>query len=207
MGSKPDAIIRGMTLREYNREAMRRYYAKHKNDPDFWQRKRETNRRYWNKHKSEASWREKQKQSWQIKYANLKADPERYAKNMKRIGDWRKKNRPRVNVWMKRYGSNKKYHQSLRQKVLSHYGGQKPVCKCCGESNTAFLTIDHINGGGSQHRKRVRTDFYGWLVRENYPKGFQLLCFNCNSAKHIYGICPHKGGQRALEVYIHGQNV
>ena len=32
-----------------------------------------------------------------------------------------------------------------------------------------------------------------WLYRNNFPKGFQTLCFNCNWGKHINdGICPHQ---------------
>jgi len=30
-----------------------------------------------------------------------------------------------------------------------------------------------------------------WLRKYNYPKGFQVLCHNCNMAKR-FGVCPHK---------------
>lgn len=60
-----------------------------------------------------------------------------------------------------------------------------------------FLTIDHINGDGWQHRQiegiQPGTQLYRWLKRNGFPKDrFQLLCFNCNCAKSIYGVCPHK---------------
>lgn len=52
--------------------------------------------------------------------------------------------------------------------------------------------IDHINGNGSKHRKKLNnTDMYRWLIKNKYPEGFQVLCMNCNFAKGMYGICPH----------------
>ena len=30
-----------------------------------------------------------------------------------------------------------------------------------------------------------------WLKRNGYPAGYQVLCFNCNFAKHRKGACPH----------------
>lgn len=83
----------------------------------------------------------------------------------------------------------------LRREALVAYGG--PVCKCCGETTEAFLTLDHIDGGG---RKSKREDeqksgsrFYRWLKRNGYPPGLQVLCFNCNSGRAINGgVCPHQ---------------
>lgn len=81
----------------------------------------------------------------------------------------------------------------LRQEVLFHYGGNPPKCNCCGESIIEFLTIDHINNDGAEHRKLIKTsNCYSWLKRNNYPKSFQVLCFNCNMSKGLYGECPHK---------------
>jgi hypothetical protein len=31
-----------------------------------------------------------------------------------------------------------------------------------------------------------------WLIRENFPQGFRILCHNCNQARGYYGICPHE---------------
>ena len=34
---------------------------------------------------------------------------------------------------------------------------------------------------------------YEWIKRNNYPDGFQVLCWNCNSGKGANGgICPHE---------------
>lgn len=83
----------------------------------------------------------------------------------------------------------------LRDKVYAYYGNQ---CQCCSETNPLFLTIDHINNDGAKHRREIRklgtgSNFYYWLVSNNFPEGFQLLCFNCNCGKQRNkGICPHK---------------
>jgi hypothetical protein len=94
---------------------------------------------------------------------------------------------------------NKQYKLQIKKIVLDYYGNGR--CSCCGESNIEFLSIDHINGGGSQHRKEnsaVRT-IYSWLKKNNYPSGFRVLCHNCNQSLGFLGYCPHskemKGSQ------------
>jgi predicted restriction endonuclease len=88
----------------------------------------------------------------------------------------------------------RQYRIALRKEIFSHYGNR---CACCGEDIYEFLCIDHINGGGNKHRKEVGTGtrFYNWLKNNNYPDGFQILCQNCNSAKGLYGKCPHQKGK------------
>lgn len=88
---------------------------------------------------------------------------------------------------------NKENNQKRRMIVLQFYGGNPPKCACCGEKEIKFLSIDHIKGGGTKHRKEmgVGKSIYPWLIRNNFPEGFQVLCHNCNMAKGFYGICPH----------------
>lgn len=79
-----------------------------------------------------------------------------------------------------------------RVEVINNYGGK---CACCSESILEFLSIDHINGGGKQHRKEIGgggNTFYRWLKRNNYPEGFRVLCNNCNMSIGFYGYCPHQ---------------
>lgn len=78
-----------------------------------------------------------------------------------------------------------------RQRVLTHYGG---VCECCGEDRYEFLSIDHIEGGGTQHRKKVGSNIDRWLIKEGFPEGYRVLCHNCNFAHGLYGACPHQTG-------------
>lgn len=86
------------------------------------------------------------------------------------------------------------YNRTLKTAVMEYYGGG--VCSCCGEDELAFLSIDHIDGGGNQHRKSLGLGgavFYKWLKRNGFPSGFQVLCHNCNHGKHVNGgICPHQ---------------
>ena len=80
----------------------------------------------------------------------------------------------------------------LKSEVIAAYGGK---CECCKETIYEFLTIDHINGNGKEHRKTIGRGYklYKWLKRNNFPKeGFRLLCFNCNCARGQYGECPHR---------------
>lgn len=80
--------------------------------------------------------------------------------------------------------------------MYAAYGGA--FCKCCNEDILEFLTIDHVNGGGRAHRQQVGAGdkIYRWLRDRDYPKGFQVLCFNCNYATYRYGRCPHKKRQK-----------
>ncbi len=81
------------------------------------------------------------------------------------------------------------YRARLRRDVLDHYGRK---CACCDEATEVFLTIDHIDGTGWEHRKTVSVAmFYKWLRKMGFPPGFQTLCRNCNWAKHVLGECPH----------------
>jgi len=79
----------------------------------------------------------------------------------------------------------------LRNEVFDAYGGK---CACCGETRKEYLTIDHVNGGGNKHRREMgfstSTELYRWLRQNNYPDGFQVLCFNCNMGKGACSVCP-----------------
>lgn len=87
------------------------------------------------------------------------------------------------------HDSNRK---KLKEEVIEAYGGE---CSCCGESIPAFLTVDHVNNDGAEHRKLVRagSTFHRWLRDNGFPKdNFRLLCWNCNSGRQFNGgICPH----------------
>ena len=65
-----------------------------------------------------------------------------------------------------------------------------------------FLTLDHINGRTKEEKKDpYKRGAHLWqnLRAQNYPVGFQTLCWNCNSGKHLNkGICPHK--DNALQI-------
>lgn len=72
---------------------------------------------------------------------------------------------------------------NLKQAALEAYGG--PICCGCGEDEPAILEIDHINGGGNEHRKLIgQSNMYLWLKNNNYPPGYRVLCPTCNKKAH-----------------------
>lgn len=86
----------------------------------------------------------------------------------------------------------KRYKQKLRRDLFTHYGNGLIACACCGEKHEEFLTIDHVNGGGSEERrKQTQNGILSRLRREGYPPGYRILCMNCNFSIGIRGYCPH----------------
>lgn len=93
----------------------------------------------------------------------------------------------------------RQWRQKLKREVFDAYGG--PLCVCCGEKQVLFLSIDHVANNGAVHRRELNPKygtggarFYGWLKRNKFPSGYQVLCMNCQWGKKLNGgICPHKG--------------
>jgi hypothetical protein len=87
------------------------------------------------------------------------------------------------------------YRRQRKLLVLKHYSkGKKPRCRCCKVTTLAFLTLDHIKGRGNKDREKFGegATFYQALIRRRFPKGFQVLCGNCQMGKLIHhGFCPH----------------
>ena len=81
--------------------------------------------------------------------------------------------------------------KSLRAQIFGHYG---LTCACCGTAER--LSIDHVNGDGKRHRREVlgasascADAFYRWLIRNDFPDGFQTLCCPCNNSKQTGERC------------------
>ena len=84
----------------------------------------------------------------------------------------------------------KRYQMLIKVEVLSHYSNGTPQCNRCAESRIECLSIDHEEGEGSSHRRKVSNGrggyaFYKWLKNHNFPAGFQVLCMNCQWIKKI----------------------
>ena len=86
------------------------------------------------------------------------------------------------------------YKKRSKKQVLEHYSNGELKCVCCGFAEIDGLSIDHIEGRKKwKHGKDDRSDdLYSWIKRNNFPKGFQTLCMNCNHAKGRLGKCPHQ---------------
>ena len=78
------------------------------------------------------------------------------------------------------------YDAVKKLQVLCHYSDSKCACIVCGEDDPACLSIDHINGGGGEHRRRIGSHFYAWLIKQGFPNGYQTLCMNCQFKKRYH---------------------
>lgn len=92
----------------------------------------------------------------------------------------------------------RRHRAKLRHDMIVAYGGK---CKCCGETEYRFLTLDHINQDGAIERGyrkngKHKNNYSVWyrLKRTGWPKkNHQVLCYNCNCGRAFNnGICPHK---------------
>lgn len=92
---------------------------------------------------------------------------------------------------------NQKLAYNYKLLVVQHYSNGSNSCQCCGEKHLEFLSLDHINGNGNAHRRTIKMKsgwtFYKWVINNNYPTGYRILCHNCNQAHGNFGNCPHKG--------------
>lgn len=81
-----------------------------------------------------------------------------------------------------------------KQEMVDAYGGK---CACCGENELAFLSLDHIGGGGKHRlscgRKNHVQEIRRQLKAAGWPKDkYRLLCMNCNFATSRGRTCPHQ---------------
>jgi hypothetical protein len=88
---------------------------------------------------------------------------------------------------------NLRWHRRVRLQVIAGYGG---ACACCGESEQAFLAVDHIFNDGAAERASTGmsgAQWYRWLICQGFPADrYRLLCHCCNEARAFYGSCPHE---------------
>ena len=134
---------------------------------------------------------------WQIKY---ESDPK---------NKLRKKEYAHSPITLAR---RKTIRDEIRLEVLQYYSKRLsksdiPCCRCCGENyHVDFLALDHISGRKEMDSdtKLVKLEYsslkrtvglHKWIIENNFPKGFQILCHNCNYAKGIRrnkNKCPHE---------------
>jgi len=136
------------------------------------------------------------------KYAKSRRDiPEVHAKQLEYLKKWREENREKHRAGTRRWANKTRLER--KQRVFSHYSNGSLKCACCGVQGLEFLTLDHIIS-----RKKMDLDLqlmnmdysselegkdlYYWLEKNNFPSGFQILCWNCNFAKGRLGKCPHE---------------
>jgi len=57
--------------------------------------------------------------------------------------------------------NNDRQYRELREAIFNAYGTS---CACCGETEPAFLCIDHITGGGRQERLQAGLGVRLWRL-------------------------------------------
>lgn len=130
-------------------------------------------------------WRERQKSRLQnpINQQLNRLRTKKYRENEKKINP---------NFQIEENIRSQKFRLNQRNIIINHYSNGKNNCNCCGEKTFLFLEIDHINGSGRKHLKQIGMHIHSWLIQNNFPKGFQVLCSNCNKGKYLNkGVCPH----------------
>jgi hypothetical protein len=164
-------------------------WKKLKDDPVFMAKRKEYLRQY-NKIN-----RDKHRLRDRARWESEKNNPERKERRCM----WENKNKEELAAYQKEYRAKNKIRlqkqklarlYEIKKIVLKEFGSK---CACCGESEVKFLTMDHINGRKDETKART-TGHKLWarVYHEGCPKEkYQILCFNCNCAKGIYGSCPH----------------
>ena len=129
------------------------------------------------------------------------ASPERTVKKKQRSST------PEAKAKKKEYASRPEVRAKIkntrdfnRLKILQYYSKELsksviPCCNCCGlNGHIDFLDIDHIAGQKQMDSelelvklgyssKKHGTSLMKFILDNNFPKGFQILCKNCNVAK------------------------
>lgn len=77
----------------------------------------------------------------------------------------------------------RRWERRLLHSAINAYGGE---CSCCGEREVVFLTVV-----APRNKKPVGATGW-WLKKNDYPKGFYVLCHNCEGARRAHGECPHE---------------
>ena len=166
--------------------------------------------RLWRKQHPEEWAEEKHRRHLEYQHRWRAAHPEKVALWNEQNTLWRKNNRDHVNRRAREYVAShpeqakatqrrfkakhpdafRLYNLKRKVEMVDSYGGK---CACCGETEIAFLSLDHANGGGTQHRLRMgQNKMMAELRAAGWPKdGYRILCMNCQFGTRYGHECPH----------------
>lgn len=87
--------------------------------------------------------------------------------------------------------NQRKTQQKRKYTCIAHYSNNTNKCCNCGNGDLEVLCLDHIDNNGNIQRKEIMEGknkggkgMHKWIVHNNFPAGFQVLCCNCNILKH-----------------------
>lgn len=182
---------RGLCKKHYKRLLGReggymKDYARRKKNPGYKKMKSESDKLYREKLKKAGTLKGKQR-NYYLTYISKEGN---LIKKRKQASKFYKTNRERILPRANAYCRFKR--DETRRLVLGHYSNNTFECKNCGINVYPILTIDHINNNGREHRRRLMkgkthhawsSSVYKDILKNNYPEGYQVLCFNCNFLK------------------------
>ncbi len=160
-------------------------YAKRKLNPEYLKMRVESNKKYRQRMKETGVSSVKNKILWETFSSNPEYIKEKnyrhrlYHQKHKNDPDY--KNRKKLQL--------RKYRLNLRKKVLSFYS-PKLECVSCGFNDERALVVDHVENNGMIHKKTINksghvspAQVYADIIKNKYPLGYQVLCWNCNYIK------------------------
>jgi hypothetical protein len=112
---------------------------------------------------------------------------------------WKENNKDKI-LKYKQNEYVKLYNRKRKWAVLYYYSNGTMKCACCGENKYEFLTIEHKeNNPDTRTIKQRRSErIENWLLKNDLPDGFEVLCYNCNCSKGFHGFCPHKHPEKCF---------
>jgi hypothetical protein len=167
-------------------------------DEEKIKRKKERARNWYLKNKEEIN-KKCMDYHWLHREQLLKKRKEYQLKNREKLNEQRRKryntiDKKNPEIMKKKLENARKWDIERRRKVIEHYSNGKMCCEgingkeCesqCGQNgnNSAksrLLTIDHVNGGGNKHRKELARHLCDFVIKNDFPEGYRILCMNCN---------------------------
>ncbi len=149
-------------------------------------KQKETWKKYYEKNKDKIAAKQKERRANQTeaeRLAHNKKSVEFYHNHAKEIQAKRKLDLEAYPDKKKKFQdasnrSNKKKRLENRLACLKHYSNGAMKCAVCDWTDIRALSIDHINGGGQKHLREIGGHIEDWLVKNNFPEGYQILCMN-----------------------------
>jgi len=107
--------------------------------------------------------------------------------------DWKMRNPDKVKA------SLAQWKAKVKKQCLDHYGAE---CAWCGEKDLGLLTLDHVNNDGNLERKKLGICWMWHLVVKNgFPKSYQILCMGCNCYKAWHGRLPESKKRSEIKMF------
>ncbi len=119
---------------------------------------------------------------------------EYYQKNRDAIIDKSTRYHLEHQEWRRKYYQG--YHAKVRLETLAKVD---PALKCamCGCTDTRFLEVNHIDGGGRKEQSKLRNEHQNMILLIHHGRrgleDLNLLCRACNSIDHLERVFGHTG--------------